>query len=362
MKTLPLRALHRELGAKTGPFAGYEMPIQYLNGIVQEHRHCRSRVGFFDLSHMGQFFVTGSGAAEALQRLVPSNLLDLAEGRQKYTVLTNSDGGIIDDIIVGRLPKGFMLVVNAACKDKDFDYLSRQLSSECHIEEWTGRALFAVHGPMAAQIMTGLNKYLDRLGFMSVCETTLKGISAVVSRSGYTGEDGFELSVYEGNAERLARWMLADENVAPIGLGARDTLRIEAGLCLYGHELTETVTPVEAGLKWLIDRTRSNYPGAKTVVRQLREGVERQRTGLLIDGKIPLREGSVLFDQADNTVGHVTSGSYAPSLDQPVAMAMVQSNFAKIGTSLYATVRNHRITASVSSMPFFPHRYNRKVT
>lgn len=359
MKKLLLSQLHQTLGAKMMPFAGYEMPVMYAQGIVHEHLHCRSLAGFFDISHMGQFRLTGTDAAAELQKLVPSDLRGLQSGHQKYTVLTNSDGGIIDDIMIGRLPNGYQVVVNAACKETDFAYLAKRLSDRCRLMELHDRALFALQGPAAAKIMQKLADAAAQLRFMAISEIKLAGIDTIVSRSGYTGEDGFEISVAADNAEALARMLLAETEVEPIGLGARDTLRLEAGLCLYGHELNETITPVEAGLTWLIGKHHRDYPGADILARQMEQGVKLQRAGLIVDGKIPVREGVDLLNEEGLVVGSVTSGSYAPSVGKPVAMARVQSDFAKIGTALYATVRNHRVPLTVVRMPFHLHRYHR---
>ncbi|SJM90305.1 Aminomethyltransferase [Crenothrix polyspora] len=359
LKQIPLHALHLELGAKMVAFSGYQMPIQYWDGIVREHLHCRSQAGFFDISHMGQCMVSGDGVADELERLTPSDITGLKSGQQKYTVLTNSDGGSIDDIIITRIGSGLVLVVNAACKEKDFQYLSNRLSDRCQLIELTEQALFALQGPSAATIMRKFSAMASNLPFMQACETGLGGIQCTVSRSGYTGEDGFEISVAASHAEALARLLLSENDVAPIGLGARDTLRLEAGLCLYGHELNETITPVEAGLSWLIKKGHTDFPGADKIIQQLQQGPEKIRVGLSIDSKQPVRQGSVIINDNDDIIGHVTSGSYAPSLGRPVAMALLNRSHAAIGTRLYASVRGQQIPATVTPLPFVPHRYQR---
>jgi aminomethyltransferase len=357
LKQTPLYQLHLELGAKIVAFGGYHMPIYYPGGIIQEHLHCRSHAGFFDISHMGQCLITGDEAANELERLTPSDIIGLKRGQQKYTVLTNKEGGIIDDIIISRTDFGLMIVVNASCKDKDFHYLASQLSNRCHFVELTDQALFALQGPIAATIIRKFSVSAADLPFMATCETELEGIKCIVSRCGYTGEDGFEISVANDKAEALARLLLAERNVIPIGLGARDTLRLEAGLCLYGHELNENITPVEAGLSWIIKKSQSGFPGADTIIRQLQEGPEKIRVGLMVDSKQPIREGSTVFNDNDEIIGQVTSGSFAPSLGKPIAMAQLERHYAKLGNRLYAQVRDHQVAATITRLPFVPHRY-----
>lgn len=358
LKHTPLYPLHLDLGAKMAPFAGYQMPITYPKGIIHEHLHCRSFAGFFDISHMGQCLVSGDAAAGELERLTPSDITSLQPGQQKYTVLTNDGGGIIDDIIITRLVVGCMIVVNASCKDKDFAYLSSRLSQHrCQFEELPEQALFALQGPSASAVIGKFSKTAAELSFMHACKSTIGGIDCWVSRCGYTGEDGFEISVVNKDAEALARLLLAEPEVEPIGLGARDTLRLEAGLCLYGHELDEAVTPVEAGLQWILKKGHRTFPGSGRIYEQLASGTQHKRVGLMIDGKVPVREGSDLFDQNDAIVGRVTSGSFAPSVGRPVAMAMIRPESA--GAGLYARVRDHRINVIVTRLPFIPHRYHR---
>lgn len=349
------------------PFAGYAMPIQYSMGTLAEHRHCRNRAGFFDISHMGQCLILGDAVAEWLEQLVPSCLVQLAVGQQKYTVLTNEQGGIIDDIMVTRIDSGFTLVVNAACKEKVFQHLTCHLSSECRFNELKDQALFALQGPEAVNIIKKYSPLASQLAFLHTCSTYLYDIACEISRSGYTGEDGFEIRVDGEQAERLARLLLAEPLVQSIGLAARNTLRLEAGLCLYGHEIDETITPIEAGLEWLLCKKRhsvagqaqQNYPGAHRIVEQYLQGASRKRVGLLVSGKIPVRDGSVIYDQNQQPVGYVTSGGFSPTLTQPIAMAIVDDHGIQTNQVLYAEVREQRIPVTISALPLVPHRYHR---
>ncbi|MFZ2171614.1 MAG: glycine cleavage system aminomethyltransferase GcvT [Methylococcaceae bacterium] len=387
LKQTPLYHLHLELGAKMVPFAGYQMPVQYRHGIIHEHLHCRSHAGFFDISHMGQCLILGDSAAGELERLTPSNITGLKPGEQKYTVLTNHDGGIIDDIIITRIDSGLMIIVNAACKDKDFAYLKNHLSTHCDFKELPDHALFALQGPAAASIIGKFSVAAVELSFMHACATEINGIPCNISRSGYTGEDGFEISVANRYAEQLAYLLLAEDEVEAVGLGARDTLRLEAGLSLYGHELNEAITPVEAGLQWVIkksfgsaqdkpfgfiqdksfgsgssERSRTaqgKFPGAAKILNQLQNGSEKIRTGLLVESKIPVRDGSVITDSEDRVIGHVTSGGFSPSLGHPIAMALLERNSASLGKALFAIVRDRKIAVTVTQLPFIPHRYHR---
>jgi len=339
-------------------FAGYQMPVQYKNGIIHEHLHCRSQAGFFDISHMGQCRILGEGAAEALEKLTPGGIVDLKCGAQKYTVLTNADGGVIDDIIVTRIESGLSLIVNAGCKDKDFAYLRSQLPADCVFEALAELALFALQGPAAAAVLAKFAPQTGELKFMQACATDIAGTLCHISRSGYTGEDGFEISLPQADAEHIARLLLADDCVEPIGLGARDTLRLEAGLCLYGHELSESITPIEAGLQWIFKKGHSDFPGAEKILPQRQDGAERVRVGLLVDGRIPVRDGCEIVHQ-EQSIGTVTSGSFSPSLNRPVAMALLDRRFAEPSTGLTALVRNSAISVTVTSLPFVPHRYRR---
>ena len=359
LKQTPLYHLHLKLGAKMVPFAGYQMPVQYGKGIIHEHLHCRSHAGFFDISHMGQCLVLGDNAASELEQLTPSDITGLKIGAQKYTVLTNSDGGIIDDIIITRIDSGLMIIVNAACKDKDFEHLASHLSRECVFKELPDQALLAIQGPAATTVMARFSAQAAGLSFMQSCATEIDGISCTISRSGYTGEDGFEISVANQYAEQLACLLLAEDDVEAVGLGARDTLRLEAGLCLYGHELNEAITPVEAGLQWLFKKGHNQFPGADKILNQLHLGSEKIRAGLLVESKIPVREGSVVINNEDKVIGYVTSGSFSPTLSKPIAMALLDRNAASLGNTLYAMVRDRKIAVTVTKLPFIPHRYLR---
>jgi len=359
LKQTPLYDLHLELGAKMVPFAGYQMPLQYRKGIIHEHLHCRSHVGFFDISHMGQCLILGDDAASELERLTPSDICGLKSGTQKYTVLTNSDGGIIDDIIITRIDSGLMIIVNAACKDKDFTYLKSHLSWYCDFKELPDHALFALQGPAAAAIMRKFSAEAAALSFMQACATEINGIPCNISRSGYTGEDGYEISVANQHAEQLACLLLAEDEVEAIGLGARDTLRLEAGLSLYGHELNESITPIEAGLQWVIKKGHDQFPGADKILNQLQHGSKRIRTGLVVESKIPVRDGAVIINNENKVVGQVTSGGFSPSMGKPVAMALLDRNSVSLGNTLYAIVRDQKIAVTVTKLPFIPHRYHR---
>ena len=359
LKQTSLYHLHLELGGKMTAFAGYQLPVHYVTGIIHEHLHCRSHAAFFDLSHMGQFLLSGEDAASELNRLTPSGITGLKPGQQKYTVLTNDEGGIIDDIIVARTENGMRLIVNAACKAKDFDYLVNRLSGRCQLTKLTELSLLALQGPQSAAIMGKFSASAVRLPFMSTCETEIAGIQCTISRCGYTGEDGFEISVANNHAETLTRLLLAEKEVIPVGLGARDTLRLEAGLCLYGHELDESITPVEAGLHWLIKKGRNDFPGADKIIRQLHYGTQKIRAGLIVESKVPVREGSAVLGDEKTEIGIVSSGSFSPSLGQPIAMAMLNRPFCQSGTRLFARVREQLIPVTVSSLPFLPHRYYR---
>ncbi|MDP1773498.1 MAG: glycine cleavage system aminomethyltransferase GcvT [Methylobacter sp.] len=357
LKQTPLYNLHLELGAKMVPFAGYHMPLHYGNGTLHEHLHCRKHAGFFDISHMGQCLILGEDAVHELGQLIPGDIAGLRIGQQIYTVLTNNDGGIMDDIIITRIESGVMIIANANCKDKDFKYLYNHLSGRCCFNELTGQALFALQGPAAASVMQKFSAQAAKLAFMQACGTSIDGIKCNVARCGYTGEDGFEILVANHYAEQLARLLLAEDGVEPIGLAARDTLRLEAGLCLYGHEINESITPVEAGLQWLLKKNHNQFPGAEKILAQLQHGSEKIRAGLLVEGKIPVREGCEIYNSKGLAVGYVTSGGFSPSLAQPIAMALLDRIVADEGNTLYAQVRDHRIAVTVTPLPFVPHRY-----
>ena len=366
LQRTPLHALHVELGAKMVPFAGYEMPVSYPAGIVAEHRQCREAAALFDVSHMGQVRLVGADAAAALETLVPVDVVGLGVGKQRYALFTNHAGGILDDLMVTRRADHLFLVVNAGCKAADIAHLRATIASRCRIEPMPDQALLALQGPAAAAVIARLAPALAQLTFMSGADARIAGIDCFATRSGYTGEDGFEISVAAGDSQALARALLAEPEVAPAGLGARDTLRLEAGLCLYGHEIDTTTTPIEAGLTWAIQKVRrpggdraGGYPGVSTIERQLAHGAERKRVGLVGIDRAPVREGAAIVDDAGIAIGRVTSGTIGPSVGKPVALAYVPTGLAAPGTRLDAEVRGKRQPMQVVSLPFAPHRYFR---
>lgn len=357
----PLAALHRRLGARMVPFAGYSMPVQYPAGIIAEHTHCRAQASLFDVSHMGQGVLQGDDAAQLLERLVPGDIMGLKPGRQRYTLLLNSSGGIDDDLMVANLGNDrLFIVVNAANKAADFAILRRVLGDR--LSEWPDRALLALQGPLAATAMARLSPEAASLPFMGVAETTLSGISAIVSRSGYTGEDGFEISVANADAELLAEKLLAEQEVAPAGLGARDSLRLEAGLCLHGSDIDAFTNPVEAGLTWVIGKRRKqawDFNGGETVKTALLTGPLRVRAGFRVDARAPVRAGTEIRAADGVVVGTVTSGVPSPTLGFPIAMGMIERAFAADGTPIEFMVRGKPVPGTVVPMPFVPHRYIR---
>ena len=362
----PLYALHLELGAKMVPFAGYEMPVNYPGGIIAEHRHCRASAALFDVSHMGQLRLVGDDAASALESLVPVDVVGLGVGRQRYGFFTNVSGGILDDLMITRRAGDLLLVVNASRKDADTRHLITHIGHRCHVQPLPDRALLALQGPRAVHALARLNEDVTRLTFMTGGEFELAGAICFVTRSGYTGEDGFEISVPAGDAEELARALLSQPEVKPAGLGARDTLRLEAGLCLYGHDITETTTPIEAGLAWAIQKVRRHggaradgYPGARVIDAQLGNGAVVKRVGLLGLERVPVREGAKITDALGHALGHVTSGTLAPTVDAPIAMAYLAANHALASHEVYAEVRGKRQPMRVCALPFAPHRYHR---
>ncbi len=362
----PLYNLHLELGARMVPFAGYEMPVQYPAGVLKEHNHTRAQAGLFDVSHMGQVRLSGSDAAAALETLVPVDILDLPLNMQRYAMFTDEQGGILDDLMVSNGGDHLFVVVNAACKQQDIAHLRKHLGGRCVIEELADRALLALQGPAAAAVMARLAPETAKMVFMNTAKTTLVGAECFISRSGYTGEDGFEISVPGDKAEELARLLLAQPEVAPIGLGARDSLRLEAGLCLYGHDMDTSTTPVESSLGWALSKVRradgarpGGYLGAEVILRQLAEGVARKRVGLQVKDRMPVREGAELVDAQGRAVGKVTSGGFGPTVGAPVAMGYVETPLAQVGTPLQAIVRGKPVPVEVAKTPFTPQRYYR---
>ena len=367
LKKTPLHALHIELGARMVPFAGYEMPVQYPAGIIAEHTHTRSAAGLFDVSHMGQTVLRGDDPAAAFERLVPGDITGLAPGAMRYSLLLNEAGGILDDLMVTRpgepgTEDQIYLVVNAAGKDGDFAHIADKLQNIAALERADDRALLALQGPQTASVMARLASDADKLVFMRAAAMAVGGIDCFVSRSGYTGEDGFEISLAADAAEDLARRLLAEPEVEPVGLGARDSLRLEAGLCLYGHDIDTTTTPVEAALVWAVAKRRreeGGFPGAELILDQIKGGAARRRVGLLPEGRAPVREGAVIYDGEENEIGRVTSGGHSPILERPIAMGYVATAFAEPGTQVQLSLRGRTIPTMVAALPFVEANYYR---
>src|SRR5947209_4791800 len=359
----PLYDLHVAQGARMVPFAGYAMPVQYKAGIIAEHLHTRDKAGLFDVSHMGQAVLSGADAARALEKLVPADIIGLHPGCQRYTQLLDETGGILDDLMVARLgaEERLGLVVNAANKEADFAHLRKSLPG-LKLEVLADRALLALQGRKAAEVLAKLLPGIAAMNFMTWREVDWDGVPLFVSRSGYTGEDGFEISPPAQQARAFAERLLADESVALIGLGARDSLRLEAGLCLHGHDIDTSTTPIEADLAWSIQKRRregGGFPGAERIQRELAYGAKRRRVGLELLGKAPAREGADVTAPDGRKIGRVTSGRFAASLERPIAMAYIENDFAAPGTDLNVIVRGTPLAARVVSMPFVPHRYFR---
>lgn len=371
LKRTALHAFHEDKGAKMVPFAGYEMPVQYPMGVLKEHLHTRARAGLFDVSHMGQVLISGpswEAVAVAFEALVPADVLGLQDGRQRYGFFTNDAGGIEDDLMFARRGDDLFVVINAACKDADIALMRKGLPSDLSLSVLEDRALLALQGPVAGSVIATLDPNAEAMRFMDVAELSLCGHMVWASRSGYTGEDGFEISVASDEAEALARRLVNDADVAPIGLGARDSLRLEAGLCLYGHDIDTTTDPVSAGLSWAIQKVRraggaraGSFPGAEAIFEVMQEGPARKRVGLRPLGRAPMRDGVALFahDEGAEQIGTITSGSFGPSIEGPVAMGYVQTEYAGSGTALWGEVRGKRMGVEVVPLPFVPARFKR---
>ena len=366
----PLHALHVELGAKMVEFAGYSMPVQYPMGVLKEHLHTREKAGLFDVSHMGQVILVPrkASASAALEALVPQNIQGLEEGRQRYALLTNEEGGIEDDLMVANKGDHLFVVVNAARKEPDLARLREGLEPGVVVKHVTTRALLALQGPKAEAVLSGIAPELAEMRFMDVRDVVVDGVEIWVSRSGYTGEDGFEMSVPADAAEDFARKLLAHGDVEPIGLGARDSLRLEAGLCLYGHDIDAGTSPVEAALSWSIQKIRradgaraGGFPGADRILRELAESAPRMRVGLKPEGRAPMREGVPLYAAEDGAdpVGHITSGGFGPSTGGPVAMGYVPAAMTAPGTVLYGELRGRRLPVTVTKLPFVAPNFKR---
>jgi len=348
-------------------FAGYSMPVQYPTGIMAEHRHTRAAAGLFDVAHMGQITLSGAGAPNALERLVPVDIVDLPVGQQRYALLTNARGGILDDLMVTNRGDDLLLVVNAACKHTDLAHITDAIGNDVNVQYHDDRALLALQGPAAVTTLARLAPDCEQLDFMQASALQIAGVDCYVSRSGYTGEDGFEIGMANDDCETVARALLEQAEVEPIGLGARDSLRLEAGLCLYGHDITDETTPVEASLLWALSRSRradgarpGGYPGADIIMQHIAEGTARKRVGLQPEGRAPVREGAVLLDsEGGREIGSVTSGGFGPGVNRPIAMGYVETAFRDIGTSVVAMVRGKPHPVSVAKLPFSPHNYRR---
>ena len=358
-KTTPLTGLHRALGARMAPFAGYDMPIHFAGGIIQEHLHTRGAASLFDVSHMGQLTIRGGNRAGALEALVPGNIADLAPGRMRYTMLTDESGGILDDLIVTNVGEYLFVVANAACKDADIAHMQGALPAGCVLEE-LDRGLVALQGPQAAPALATLAPGADALPFMAAAPFEIDGVRLAITRSGYTGEDGFEISIPAGDTERIARLLLELPGVEPAGLGARDTLRLEAGLCLYGQDIDRSTTPVEAGLGWTIGRRRraeGGFPGADIILDQLAGGAPRRRVGIRPDGRAPARAHTTIREVGGEAIGEITSGGFGPSVGGPVAMGYVDAAAGDAGRAVEVVVRARPRPARIAALPFVPHRY-----
>ncbi|MDH3316053.1 MAG: glycine cleavage system aminomethyltransferase GcvT [Gammaproteobacteria bacterium] len=365
-KKTPLFEIHRQYGAKMVDFAGYAMPVNYRDGILKEHTHTREAAGLFDVSHMGQLKLTGGGAAKSLERLLPVDVIGLGKNRQRYALFTNEGGGILDDLMVTNAGSHLYLVVNASRKAEDLAYLESNLDRDCSMEVLDNHALLALQGPAAAGVMKRIAPQSGELVFMQGGRMDVAGIDCFVTRSGYTGEDGFEISLPAEAAMDLAKALLSQEAVRPVGLGARDTLRLEAGLCLYGQDIDETTTPVEAELKWALSKVRrpggdrsGGYPGFEVISSQLKDGTDRLRVGILAEGRAPVRGGAELVDKSGRTVGKITSGGYGATVGGPVAMAYVESSYGAEDTRLNAAVRDRVRPVRVAKLPFVRPRYYR---
>ncbi|WP_062366687.1 glycine cleavage system aminomethyltransferase GcvT [Variovorax paradoxus] len=375
----PLYGLHVELGARMVPFAGYSMPVQYPAGLMAEHRHTRAAAGLFDISHMGQLRLVGPDAAAAFETLMPVDVIDLAPGKQRYGLLLNDEGGILDDLMFFNEGHGsIFVIVNGACKVADIAHIQQKIGARCDVQPMPDHALLALQGPQAAAVLARLSPGIERFVFMTGGAVQIGGIPAFATRSGYTGEDGFEISVAGQNAEALARLLLAQPEVEPIGLGARNSLRLEAGLCLYGNDIDATTTPVEASLNWAIQKVRrtggareGGFPGAARVLAQLaaatagaaghtdHDTLKRKRVGLVALERVPVRDGTVLQSFEGKDIGFITSGLLGPTADRPIAMGYVATAYSEPGTRVQAIVRGKPVPMEVSTLPFVPTRYYR---
>ena len=366
--TTPLNALHLELGARMVPFAGYSMPVQYPAGLMAEHHHTRTAAGLFDVSHMGQLRLVGADAAAAFETLIPMNVIGLQAGKQRYGLLLNDEGGILDDLMFVNRGADLFVIVNGACKVGDIAHILARIGQRCEVIPMPERALLALQGPQAVAALSRMVPGVEKLVFMTGGSFSWAGADLFITRSGYTGEDGFEISVHNDHADAFARALLAQPEVKPVGLGARNSLRLEAGLCLYGNDIDTTTTPVEAALNWALQKVRRSgggraggFPGADTVLGQLDGSLPltRLRIGLVATERVPVREHVKLENMDGQTVGEVTSGLLSPTLNRPIAIAYVEPDYAAAGTELFAMVRGKPVPMVVTPTPFVPTRYYR---
>lgn len=346
------------------PFAGYLMPVQYPLGVLGEHNHTRAAAGLFDVSHMGQVVLRGKDVDHWIETLVPGNIIDLKENHIRYSMFTNAEGGILDDLMITKRENDLFIVVNAACKSQDIAHMLSHMPDHITLTELNDRALVALQGPKAAEVLARFSSGADEMDFMTYKEVTICGTACFISRSGYTGEDGHEISIPADKAEEVCRALLAEEEVEAIGLGARDSLRLEAGLCLYGHDLTPETTPVEAALLWSIGKRRraeGGFPGDKIILEQIAEkNYAQKRVGILPVGRAPAREGTIILDSDGTEIGKITSGGYGPTFGEPVAMGYVKTEFSAVDTEIFLSLRGKKVPAQVAKTPFVPQRYYRK--
>ena len=367
IRKTPFHQMHVDAGAKMVPFAGYEMPVSYPLGIKKEHTHTRERAGLFDVSHMGQIRLSGEQVMAALESLVPVDIIDLPKMKTRYALFTNENGGVLDDLMVTNLgDNSLFLVVNAACKYADFKHLQDHLGSSCELELDDDLALLALQGPKAAKVLSGLAPAVNEMTFMTAKQVMINDISCFITRSGYTGEDGFEISVSSQDAENLADILLSSDEVDWIGLGARDSLRLEAGLSLYGHELDTSHSPVESSLNWALSKVRrlggereGNYLGDKIILNQLQHGSDTKVVGLLPEGRMPVRDGAIIQDENGTQVGYVTSGGFGPTLNKPISIARLETKVSNSQSKLFALVREKKIAVEIIKLPFVKHNYYR---
>ena len=367
IRTTPFHKMHVDAGAKMVPFAGYEMPVSYPLGIKKEHNHTRERAGLFDVSHMGQIRLSGEHAMSALESLVPVDIIDLPLMRTRYALFTTENGGVLDDLMVTNLgDNDLFLVVNAACKEADYDHLKNHLGASCEIEFYDDLALLALQGPKAAMVLSEFVPSVKEMTFMTAKQTMLNDIDCFITRSGYTGEDGYEISVSAKDAESLASSLLSSEEVEWVGLGARDSLRLEAGLSLYGHELDISHSPVESSLNWALSKARrlggereGNYLGSKVIMNQIENGSDTKVVGLIPEGRMPVRDGAIIQDENGNQVGYVTSGGFGPTLNKPISIARLETKFTNSHSKIFALVREKKIAVEIVKLPFVKHNYYR---